>query len=123
MPPRKAKRAHEVIDLTEDNSETQSRTRTIDTGGTNKRRAVGARPSPHATPYVPAGTGGTSVYNNASNGDASSTSQLPPTQASQQVPLVEPDVLDLTQDDEGPTLELYGSFGASLQHDACSCIF
>ncbi|KAH6895397.1 SNF2 family N-terminal domain-containing protein [Thelonectria olida] len=97
MPPRKAKRAHEVIDLTE----TQP----------NKRRAE--RP-PHATPGVPAGTGGTSVYNNASSGYASSTSQLPPTQASQQVPLVEPDVLDLTQDDDGPTLELYGSFAGKI---------
>lgn len=123
MPP-KVKRPYEVIDLTGD---APRPTRPI-SDASNKRIALGLQHSPHVgrpqstTPvplpvqYRALGTGGTSVYSNASSGVASSSSSaahLPSTQSSQQVSVVEPDVLDLTQDDEEPARELYGSFGAS----------
>ncbi|KAI5463238.1 SNF2 family N-terminal domain-containing protein [Mariannaea sp. PMI_226] len=80
--PRKAKRNHEVVDLTGDDSETRSGT------SSNKRPALSAnaarsQPSPHAAmPNIPKAS--------------------------------EPEVLDLTQDDEGPGQELYGSFAGKI---------
>jgi hypothetical protein len=88
MPRRPAKRAHDLIDLTgDDESETRQK-----------------RPAPnghHNQQQHSPGQGGTSVY-------GSSSSQAAPSSTA------EPDYLDLTQDDDGPPLELYGTFGTTL---------
>jgi hypothetical protein len=85
--PRSTKRAHDFIDLTgDDESETRQ-----------KRPALNGPSSQHQHQNRP-GQGGTSVY-----GSGSSSQNVPSSTA-------EPDYLDLTQDDEGPPLELYGTF-------------
>lgn len=86
--PRKAKRTHDVIDLTEDEPTETHR---------DKRTALGnAQPS---------------KLNSHTAAYQSSSQNYPSSQA---IPVIEPDVLDLTQDDDdGPIRELYGSFGGS----------
>lgn len=88
MPRRPAKRAHDLIDLTgDDESETRQK-----------------RPAPnghHNQQQHSPGQGGTSVY-------GSSSSQAAPSSTA------EPDYLDLTQDDDGPPLELYGTFDGKI---------
>lgn len=42
--------------------------------------------------------------------------------SSQLVPVIEPDVLDLTQDSDEPDRELYGTFGACFVIECRSCI-
>lgn len=88
--PRRAKRAHDLIDLTGDDDESETR---------QKRPALNGPSSQHQHQNYP-GQGGTSVYG------ATSSQNVPSSTA-------EPDYLDLTQDDEGPPLELYGTFGTS----------
>lgn len=73
--PGQAKRVHEVIDLTED--ETRE-----------------TRPNKRPAYHHPASQSSSQNFN-----------------SSQAISVVEPDVLDLTQDDEGPVRELYGTFG------------
>lgn len=113
--PRPAKRTHELIDLTGDDSDT----------GTNeshgKRPALVQHPQRNArnareTPVYPPGLGGTSVYSTApqSSNALAASSQL--------VPVIEPDVLDLTQDSDEPDRELYGTFGACFVTECRSCI-
>ncbi|KAF7558403.1 hypothetical protein G7046_g5754 [Stylonectria norvegica] len=87
---RRVKRVHELIDLTDDAPEP-------------KRTRPTLSNAPTHSSY---GTGGTSVY-----GEPSSSQNLT---SSSQAPVVEPDVLDLTQDDDGPLRELYGSFSGKI---------
>ncbi|KAF5591503.1 helicase-like transcription factor [Fusarium pseudoanthophilum] len=88
MPRRPAKRAHDLIDLTgDDESETRQK-RPVPNGHHNQQQ------------HSP-GQGGTSVY-------GSSSSQAAPSSTA------EPDYLDLTQDDDGPPLELYGTFHGKI---------
>ncbi|KAK7394064.1 hypothetical protein QQX98_013154 [Neonectria punicea] len=99
--PRPVKRSHQVIDLTGDDSEAQ-----------NKRPALASRQAPqssdlNARTNRSTGRGGTSVY---ATGHASSSQPL----ASQSIPVVEPVELDLTQDDDEPALELYGTFAGKI---------
>ncbi|EKJ78955.1 hypothetical protein FPSE_00812, partial [Fusarium pseudograminearum CS3096] len=85
------KRAHDFVDLTgDDESETRQ-----------KRPALNGPASQHQHQDRP-GQGGTSVY-----GGGSSSQNAPSSTA-------EPDYLDLTQDDEGPPLELYGTFHGKI---------
>jgi hypothetical protein len=87
MPRRPAKRAHDLVDLTgDDESETRQ-----------KRPAPSGHQNQHH--HYP-GQGGTSVY-------GTSSSQTVPSSTA------EPDYLDLTQDDDGPPLELYGTLGTT----------
>ncbi|KAF4449940.1 hypothetical protein F53441_6859 [Fusarium austroafricanum] len=84
--PRPAKRAHDFIDLTgDDESETRQKQKRPNRNGQ------------HQTP----GKGGTRV-------NAGSSSQAAPSSTA------EPDYLDLTQDDDGPPLELYGTFAGKI---------
>ncbi|KAL4729593.1 hypothetical protein ACLX1H_004013 [Fusarium chlamydosporum] len=89
--PRRAKRAHDLIDLTGDDDESETR---------QKRPALNGPSSQHQHQNYP-GQGGTSVYG------ATSSQNVPSSTA-------EPDYLDLTQDDEGPPLELYGTFDGKI---------
>jgi SWI/SNF-related matrix-associated actin-dependent regulator of chromatin subfamily A3 len=84
--PKPAKRAHEFIDLTGD-----------DESETRQKRPAPNGPGQHQSQNHP-GQSGTSVY-----GGGHSSQNAPSSTA-------EPDYLDLTQDDEGPPLELYGTF-------------
>ncbi|KAF4342905.1 helicase-like transcription factor [Fusarium beomiforme] len=87
--PRRDKRAHNLIDLTgDDESETRQ-----------KRPARNDHHNQQHQQY--AGQGGTSVY-------GSSSSQTVPSSTA------EPDYLDLTQTDDGPPLELYGTFDGKI---------
>ena len=79
------KRAHDVVDLTGDDESETRQTRPA-TGSSSQRQ--------HQS-YP--GQGGTSVYGGSSSQNVPSST-------------AEPDYLDLTQDDEGPPLELYGTF-------------
>ncbi|KAF7545073.1 hypothetical protein G7Z17_g9455 [Cylindrodendrum hubeiense] len=104
--PQSVKRSHELIDLTGDDSDTDE--------SHGKRPALARRPPPQrdglnarATPVYPPGLGGTSVYGavpQSSNAYA----------ASQLVPVIEPETLDLTQDDDEPARELYGTFAGKI---------
>lgn len=97
------KRGLNVVDLTGDDSGRQA-----------KRQS--AAPVSSST-----GVGGTFVYNTLSNGAGDlpgpgSQNGRPPLSSSQplttsQMADYEREVLDLTQDDEGPARELYGTFG------------
>ncbi|GKU21611.1 unnamed protein product [Fusarium langsethiae] len=91
--PRSAKRAHEFIDLTsDDESETRQKRPALNGPSGQHQRESQNRP----------GQGGTNVY-----GGGSSSQNAPSSTA-------EPDYLDLTQDDEGPPLELYGTFSGKI---------
>lgn len=81
------KRAHDVVDLTGDD-ESETRQKRPATGSSIQRQ--------HQSQSYP-GQGGTSVYGGSSSQNVPSST-------------AEPDYLDLTQDDEGPPLELYGTF-------------
>lgn len=85
------KRAHDVVDLTGDD-ESETRQKRPATGSSSQRQHQSQSQS-----YP--GQGGTSVYGGSSQNVPSSTA--------------EPDYLDLTQDDEDPPLELYGTFRMS----------
>lgn len=85
--PRSVKRVHELIDLTgDDDTETRSKR--------PARTAPGASNSVPAPGFYPG---------------SQSQGAAPASQAS----FAEPDYLDLTQESEGPPMELYGTFGAS----------
>lgn len=93
--PRRAKRSREVIDLTEDDE--------VDTNGPSKRVASNAAHHVHGVPAlkvpISTGIGGTNVYNTSAP----------------QSSAVEPEHLDLTQEDEGPSKEFYGSLGLLIK--------
>ncbi|KAH7165543.1 SNF2 family N-terminal domain-containing protein [Dactylonectria macrodidyma] len=106
--PRPSKRSHDVIDLTGDDN---------DTDATSSKRPALERPTRpdrlnvSSIPFHPPGIGGTSVYGTAassqsSNSDANAASQL--------VPVIEPEGLDLTQDSDEPDRELYGTFAGKI---------
>ncbi|KAM0563595.1 hypothetical protein ACHAPJ_001319 [Fusarium lateritium] len=88
--PRKAKRAHELIDLTgDDESETRQKRPA-------RANANGQSSQHQRAPSFYPGQGGTSVYGNSSSQNAPSST-------------ADPEYLDLTQDDDGPPQELYGT--------------
>lgn len=87
--PRKSKRAHEeVIDLTGDDPVETHRSKRAALGNAQSSQLNAKAAAPHLT----------SSQNYSS---------------SQAIPVIEPDAIDLTQDDDGPVRELYGSFGGS----------
>ncbi|KAF4995851.1 hypothetical protein FDECE_12665 [Fusarium decemcellulare] len=95
MPRRRpAKRAHEFIDLTgDDETETRPKRPALAAGKSNAQRS---------TP----GQGGTSVYGS----QPSSSRDVFASQSS----VFEPEYLDLTQESDGPPVELYGTFAGKI---------
>lgn len=95
--PRPQKRSWEVVDLTGD----EARPRQA------KRPALSSSQSSHLNPVSPStespGRGGSRVYDSTYG----SSQTVPPTSTA----AYEPEVLDLTQEDDGPARELYGTFG------------
>jgi SWI/SNF-related matrix-associated actin-dependent regulator of chromatin subfamily A3 len=120
--PRRVKRAIDVVDLTgEEPHQAQQKRQAL---GTTQQSRLNA----NAAPVYSSGIGGTSVYSSSP-----SYAACPPSQSSSQISgrqghhpasqsfasTQEPDVLDLTQQDDGPPKELYGSlrtFHESLPH-------
>ncbi|CAM1511353.1 Fc.00g088660.m01.CDS01 [Cosmosporella sp. VM-42] len=106
--PRRSKRAIEVIDLTGDDSTRETQP--------NKRLALGNKqPSQlnsNATPRSSRASG--SSRKQPSGSQPSSSQNFNSSQLSQAVLVHEPEVLDLTQDDDGPTRELYGTFAGKI---------
>ena len=102
--PQSKKRAHAVIDLTDDDSR----------GNNAKRPALISTPASHlnsnASFPFSTGLGGSNVYSHSPvplprQSAPKSSSQHP---SNSQASVREPDVLDLTQEDEGPGVEFYG---------------
>ncbi|KAF4954064.1 hypothetical protein FSARC_12231 [Fusarium sarcochroum] len=93
--PRNAKRAHDLIDLTgDDESETRQKRPA-------RANANGQSGQHQRAPSFYPGQGGTGVYGNSSSQAAPSST-------------ADPEYLDLTQDDDGPSLELYGTFAGKI---------
>ncbi|KAG5983371.1 hypothetical protein E4U55_000109 [Claviceps digitariae] len=97
MSSRKKRIFRDVVDLTGDDFESQPQAK---------------RPSP-ASGTFSTGLGGSSVYTSSPLGGQSSTSSTQP-MSSSQTALYENEVLDLTQDDDGPPRELYGIFNTKI---------
>ncbi|KAF5022345.1 hypothetical protein F66182_5594 [Fusarium sp. NRRL 66182] len=92
--PRFAKRTHDFVDLTgDDDDESETRQK-------RPARANDQSSQPRAPSFYPR-QGGTSVSGNSS-------SQVVPSSTA------DPEYLDLTQDDEGPAMELYGTFSGKI---------
>lgn len=92
MPGRKKRGFQEVVDLTGDDGPSQQ----------------AKRQSPSPAVYSN-GVGRASIHNPSINGRSSLSSSQPLT--SSQTAAYEHEVLDLTQDDDEPARELYGTFG------------
>ncbi|KAG6007531.1 hypothetical protein E4U21_005832 [Claviceps maximensis] len=84
----------------------------VDLTGESRSQPRAKRHSP-ASGTFSTGLGGSSVYNSSPLRSHSSTSSSQP-MSSSQTALYENEVLDLTQDDDGPPRELYGVFNTKI---------
>lgn len=97
MPARQKRSFQDVVDLT----------------GDYESQLPAKRHSP-AQATSSTGLGGSSVYNSSPSGTQVNRHAISSSQpmSSSQTAAYENEVLDLTQDDDGPVRELYGTFGA-----------
>lgn len=100
--PRPSKRPREVIDLTGDEERQSQAKRTAPSSGRSSRF------NPVGNSRYSSSPGGSSVYGASQVRSFQGSSPAFPSSAT----VDEPDVLDLTEDDDGPVRELYGTFGA-----------
>lgn len=123
MPRTAKKRGTDVIDLTGDDDQRGSQAKRPALAASQPSRLNSTSSLNHAPSYS-TGIGGSSVYSSSpqsswtgssvrtGNAGVASSQSSQPLQSSQ-LGTQEPDYLDLTQDDDGPPTELYGSFGLS----------
>jgi hypothetical protein len=113
--PRNGKRKHVVIDLTQDDNFSPSQR--IRTGQVGSSNASSSRVRSYASSPSFIGQGGTHVYRPAPASSQSSQRSTREVESSQRLSASQHDseLLDLTQDDDGPQLELYGTIGMNIR--------
>ncbi|KAH7114050.1 SNF2 family N-terminal domain-containing protein [Dactylonectria macrodidyma] len=102
--PRPSKRPREVIDLTGDEERQSQSKRTAPSSGRSSRF------NPVGNSRYSSSPGASSVYGASQVRSFQGSSQAFPSSAT----VDEPDVLDLTEDDDGPVRELYGTFDGKI---------